>query len=133
LNERETAPGVLITAAALFQLVSVPARLHTAWILATSESDVPTLAALVGSSPSAVRHHLAELRRAGLVRRRWEPPRYVYALADVALAEAVRLMVGVGGVESSLGGVESSLNCPAGARRIGGGGVVDADGCEARR
>ena len=54
-------------AVAAFSMLAEPTRLRILWLVASDELDVSSLAALVGSSPSATSQHLAKLRLAGLV------------------------------------------------------------------
>lgn len=57
----------LSTAAATFDLLSAPLRLHLVWLLLDQHRDVSTLARLVDAPVAAVSHHLARLRLAGVV------------------------------------------------------------------
>ena len=60
-------PAQLDAAAATFDLLSVPGRLHLVWLLAASEYDVTTLAELTGANIPAASQQLAKLRAAGIV------------------------------------------------------------------
>ena len=72
----------LRAAAAVFDMLSVPTRLHLMWLLCQGERDVGALAADVGATVAAVSQHLAKLRLAGLVSARREGRYQVYSADD---------------------------------------------------
>lgn len=72
----------LKVAAATFDLLSVPTRLHVMWLLARREYDVGTLAERTGTTVAAVSQHLAKLRLAGLVAARRDGRRRIYTIED---------------------------------------------------
>ncbi len=72
----------LKVAAATFDLLSVPTRLHVMWLLARREYDVGTLAERTGTTVAAVSQHLAKLRLAGLVAARRDGRRQIYTVED---------------------------------------------------
>ncbi len=59
----------LEAAAASFDMLSAPNRLHLVWLLASGEYDVSTLAEMSGTNVPAASQHLAKLRAAGIVPR----------------------------------------------------------------
>lgn len=79
----------LAEAAAVFQMVSDPTRLHLLWTISHQESDVSTLTRITGASRTSVSQHLAKLRLAGLVEVRKESRRSVYVLRDGHLRRLV--------------------------------------------
>lgn len=72
----------LRVAAATFDLLSAPTRLHLMWLLAQGEHDVGSLAARTGATVALVSQHLAKLRLAGLVTARRDGRRHIYAVED---------------------------------------------------
>ncbi len=69
-----------------FQILANPTRLHIVQALAGRELCVADLAAAVGASPSAVSHHLRQLRQMRLVRHRREGKLTFYSLDDAHVA-----------------------------------------------
>jgi DNA-binding transcriptional ArsR family regulator len=69
-------------AAATFDLLSAPTRLHLMWLLARGEHDVGSLATRTGATVALVSQHLAKLRLAGLVTARRDGRRHIYAVED---------------------------------------------------
>lgn len=65
-----------------FQILASPTRLRIVEALAERELCVCDLAAVVGSSPSAVSHHLRQLRQMKIVRYRKEGRMAYYRLDD---------------------------------------------------
>ena len=78
----EPARPQLQAAAATFDLLSAPTRLHLMWLLARNDYDVGSLAARTGATVALVSQHLAKLRLAGLVTARREGRRHIYAVED---------------------------------------------------
>jgi DNA-binding transcriptional ArsR family regulator len=72
----------LEAAAATFALLSTPSRLHLVWLLASSESDVSTLAEKTGANVPAVSQHLAKLKAGGIVSSRRDGRRQLYSVDD---------------------------------------------------
>lgn len=72
----------LDVAAATFDLLSVPARLHLVVILAAGEFDVQTLADKTGQLLPATSQQLAKLRAAGIVAARRDGRRQMYRVDD---------------------------------------------------
>jgi DNA-binding transcriptional ArsR family regulator len=72
----------LRVAAATFDLLSAPTRLHLMWLLAQGEHDVGSLAARTGGTVALVSQHLAKLRLTGLVTARRDGRRQIYAVED---------------------------------------------------
>jgi len=68
--------------AALFKALGDPNRLRILWALAEGEMCVCDLAALLGSSESAVSHQLRLLRHLALVANRRQGPVLYYRLND---------------------------------------------------
>ena len=79
---REPTRPQLQVAAATFDLLSAPTRLHLMWLLARHDYDVGSLAARTGASIAVVSQHLAKLRLAGLVTARQDGRRHIYAVED---------------------------------------------------
>jgi DNA-binding transcriptional ArsR family regulator len=78
----EPTTAQLDVAAATFDLLSVPARLHLVVILARGEFDVQTLADKTGQLLPATSQQLAKLRAAGIVAARREGRRQMYRVDD---------------------------------------------------
>lgn len=74
-----------------FQILANPTRLQIVAALARRELCVCDLAAVVGSSPSAVSHHLRQLRQMKIVRYRREGRMAYYRLDDDHIAEIFRI------------------------------------------
>jgi DNA-binding transcriptional ArsR family regulator len=72
----------LHAAAATFALLSSPARLHLAWLMAHETADVGTLAARAGLGIPTTSQHLAKLRLAGVVAARREGRHTFYTIED---------------------------------------------------
>jgi len=68
--------------AELFGAFSDPSRVRILSVLANTEVNVNTLAALVGISESAVSHHLRHLRHMGLVVARRNGKEVFYHIED---------------------------------------------------
>ncbi|TWE11924.1 ArsR/SmtB family transcription factor [Rudaeicoccus suwonensis] len=80
----------LQAAAATFDLLSVPSRLHLVWILAGGEYDVSTLAELTDASVPATSQHLSKLRAAGVVSSRRHGRRQLYQVDDPHVQSILR-------------------------------------------
>jgi ArsR family transcriptional regulator, lead/cadmium/zinc/bismuth-responsive transcriptional repressor len=74
-----------------FQILANPTRLQIVRALVQREFCVGDLAAVVGASPSAVSHHLRQLRQMRLVRHRREGKLTYYALDDDHVAKLFEL------------------------------------------
>lgn len=72
----------LMLIADTFQILANPTRLQIVRALGGRELCVGDLAAAVGASPSAVSHHLRQLRQMRLVRHRRDGKLTFYALDD---------------------------------------------------
>jgi ArsR family transcriptional regulator len=72
----------LMLIADTFQILANPTRLQIIRALGGRELCVGDLAAAVGASPSAVSHHLRQLRQMRLVRHRRDGKLTFYALDD---------------------------------------------------
>jgi DNA-binding transcriptional ArsR family regulator len=80
------------TAAATFDMLSTPMRLHLMWLLCHGDHDVGWLAEQVGATVAAVSQQLGKLRLAGLVSARREGRYQIYTADDphiVVLVEQV--------------------------------------------
>lgn len=75
-------PAQLEAAAAAFDMLSTPVRLHLMWLLCHGEHDVGWLAERVGTSIAAVSQQLGKLRLAGLVSARREGRYQIYTADD---------------------------------------------------
>ncbi|MBW3535144.1 MAG: metalloregulator ArsR/SmtB family transcription factor [Gemmatimonadetes bacterium] len=73
-----------------FQMLASPTRLRIVEALADRELCVCDLSAVVGVSPSAVSHHLRQLRQMRIVRYRKEGRMAYYHLDDGHVAELFR-------------------------------------------
>jgi len=73
--------------AATFQMLASPTRLRMVEALAGGELCVCDLAAVVGVSPSAVSHHLRQLRQMRIVRFRKAGRMAYYRLDDEHISE----------------------------------------------
>ncbi|MDN5726351.1 MAG: metalloregulator ArsR/SmtB family transcription factor [Propionibacteriales bacterium] len=82
----------LDAAAASFDLLSVPGRLHLVWLLAAGEYDVTTLAELTGANVPAASQQLAKLRAAGIVTARRDGRRQLYRVEDPHIVEVIEQM-----------------------------------------
>lgn len=74
-----------------FQILANPTRLRIVGALATRDLCVGDLAAAVDASPSAVSHHLRQLRQMRLVRYRREGKLSFYSLDDEHVARLYEL------------------------------------------
>ncbi len=82
----------LDAAAATFDMLSVPGRLHLVWLLAAGEFDVTTLAELTDATVPAASQHLAKLRAAGIVTARRDGRRQLYRVDDPHILTVVQQM-----------------------------------------
>jgi DNA-binding transcriptional ArsR family regulator len=82
----------LDAAAATFDLLSVPGRLHLVWLLATDELDVTTLAELTDATIPAASQQLAKLRAAGVVTARRDGRRQLYRVDDPHILSVIEQM-----------------------------------------
>jgi DNA-binding transcriptional ArsR family regulator len=82
----------LDAAAATFDLLSVPGRLHLVWLLAAAELDVTTLAELTGANIPAASQQLAKLRAAGVVSARRDGRRQLYRVDDPHINSVIEQM-----------------------------------------
>ena len=96
------AGGELARLAETFQMLSNPTRLRIVDVLATREMCVQDLAAVVGASPSAVSHHLRQLRQMQIVRFRREGRMAFYRLDDEHVASLYA--IGLAHVREDRGG-----------------------------
>lgn len=72
----------LEAAAATFDMLSAPTRLHLVWLLTRGEHDVTTLADLSATTVPATSQHLAKLRAAGIAIARRDGRRQLYRVDD---------------------------------------------------
>ena len=77
--------------AALFKAMGDPGRLRILWALAEGEMCVCDLAALLGSSESAVSHQLRLLRQLALVSNRRQGQALYYRLNDDHVHTLIRM------------------------------------------
>jgi DNA-binding transcriptional ArsR family regulator len=89
---RPIAEAQLNAAAATFDLLSVPSRLHLVWLLASGEYDVTTLAELTGTNVPATSQHLAKLRAAGVATARRDGRRQLYRVEDPHILSVITQM-----------------------------------------
>ncbi|WP_144588619.1 helix-turn-helix transcriptional regulator [Brevibacterium casei] len=89
---RPVTDAQLAAAAATFDMLSAPNRLHLVWLLATGEYDVSTLAELSGSNVPAASQHLAKLRAAGIVTARRDGRRQLYRVEDPHILTVIEQM-----------------------------------------
>jgi DNA-binding transcriptional ArsR family regulator len=82
----------LEAAAATFDMLSTPTRLHLMWLLCHGEHDVGWLAAAVNATVAAVSQHLAKLRLAGLVSARRHGRHQIYQVHDPHIAMLIELV-----------------------------------------
>jgi DNA-binding transcriptional ArsR family regulator len=82
----------LEAAAATFDMLSTPNRLHLMWLLCHGEHDVGSLAAEVDATVATVSQHLAKLRLAGLVSARRQGRYQIYRVDDPHVAMLVELV-----------------------------------------
>jgi DNA-binding transcriptional ArsR family regulator len=75
-------PAQVETAAATFDMLSTPMRLHLMWLLCHGDHDVGWLAEQVGATVAAVSQQLGKLRLAGLVSARREGRYQIYTADD---------------------------------------------------
>ncbi len=90
---RQLSPAQLEAAAATFDLLSVPGRLHLVWLLGSDELDVSTLAELSGASVPAASQQLAKLRAAGVVSAHREGRHQLYRVTDPRILPVLEQMV----------------------------------------
>lgn len=96
-------PEQLDAAAATFDLLSVPGRLHLVWLLASHEYDVTTLAELTGANVPAASQQLAKLRAAGVVAARRDGRRQLYRVEDPHIVAVIEEMFGHIAPDGTLG------------------------------
>ena len=82
----------LQAAAATFDMLSTPTRLHLVWLLAAGEYDVSTLSELAQANVPAISQHLAKLRAAGIVAARRDGRRQLYRVEDPHILAVVAQM-----------------------------------------
>jgi DNA-binding transcriptional ArsR family regulator len=90
----------LAAAAATFDMLSAPVRLHLVWLLAEGENDVTTLAELTDVNIPVVSQHLAKLRAAGIVASHRDGRRQIYRVEDphiLGIIDQVFSHIGVDG------------------------------------
>jgi DNA-binding transcriptional ArsR family regulator len=75
-------PAQVESAAAIFDMLSTPIRLHVMWLLAHGDHDVGWLAEHVGATVAAVSQQLGKLRLAGLVSARRVGRQQIYTADD---------------------------------------------------
>lgn len=100
MNEPTTQPSIprpvtaaqLDAAAATFDMLSVPGRLHLVWLLAAGEYDVTTLAELTSANVPAASQQLAKLRAAGVVTARRDGRRQLYRVEDPHIISVIEQM-----------------------------------------
>lgn len=88
----EITDAQLQAAAATFDMLSTPTRLHIVWLLAAGEYDVTTLAEQAGANVPAISQHLAKLRAAGIVAARRDGRRQLYRVEDPHILAVVAQM-----------------------------------------
>jgi DNA-binding transcriptional ArsR family regulator len=64
-------------------MLAEPTRIRLLWAMLDGERAVQELASVVGSSPTSVSQHLAKLHLSGLVQRRRDGRRVLYAADNV--------------------------------------------------
>jgi len=89
---RPVTAAQLDAAAATFDMLSVPGRLHLVWLLAAGEYDVTTLAELTGANIPAASQQLAKLRAAGVVTARRDGRRQLYRVEDPHILSVIEQM-----------------------------------------
>jgi DNA-binding transcriptional ArsR family regulator len=91
-NPAEPAGPQLAAAAATFDLLSSPVRLHLAWLAAHGSYDVGELATRAGVSAAAASQHLGKLRLARVITPHRQGRRTLYTVEDphvLALLEQI--------------------------------------------
>jgi DNA-binding transcriptional ArsR family regulator len=83
----------LSAAAATFDLLSLPGRLHLVWLLSTEEFDVGHLADLTGATLPSTSQQLAKLRAAGVVSARRDGRRQLYRVDDPHILSVIKAML----------------------------------------
>ncbi|MCW2859805.1 MAG: transcriptional regulator [Actinoallomurus sp.] len=81
-NRTDPTAAQLKAAAATFDLLSTPVRLHLVWLAAQGEHDVGTLAARAGVSIATASQHLSKLRLAGVITANRAGKRHIYTVDD---------------------------------------------------
>lgn len=105
-------PAQLEAAAATFDLLSVPGRLHLVWLLAQDEYDVTTLASLTGAQVPATSQQLAKLRAAGVVAARRDGRRQLYRVDDPHILALVEQIFGHIALDGTIAGPPSTRRPP---------------------
>jgi DNA-binding transcriptional ArsR family regulator len=91
-KRRRPTGAQLKVAAGMFDLLSIPIRLHLVWLAAQGEHDVGSLAEQAGVPIATASQHLAKLRLGGIVSGRRDGRRQIYTVDDphvLALIEQV--------------------------------------------
>lgn len=102
----------LNAAAATFDMLSAPNRLHLVWLLASGEYDVSTLAELSGTNVPAASQHLAKLRAAGIVTARRDGRRQLYRVEDPHILTAIDHMFSHIAPDGTLAGTADTRRPP---------------------
>ena len=102
----------LTAAAATFDLLSAPGRLHLVWLLASGEYDVTTLAELTGANVPAASQHLAKLRAAGIVTARRDGRRQLYRVEDPHILSVIGEMFSHIAPDGTLSGSSDARSPP---------------------
>ena len=99
--------GQLDVALWFFRVMADETRLKILGTLANRESSVNELAASLALRPPTVSHHLAKLRKLGLLRMRAEGTTHLYSLDAEALRTLSRYVLSEGGLASLVDDVDA--------------------------
>jgi ArsR family transcriptional regulator, lead/cadmium/zinc/bismuth-responsive transcriptional repressor len=92
-REEALSDGELLRLSAVFKVLGDPTRLRMLRALSSAEMCVCDLAALAGTSDSAVSHQLRRLKDLGLVSRRRDGAVLFYSLDDAHVTELLDVAV----------------------------------------
>lgn len=106
----------LTAAAATFDMLSTPTRLHLVWLLASGEFDVTTLAERANANVPAISQHLAKLRAAGIVASRRDGRRQLYRVEDPHILAVMAQMFSHIAPDGTLAGVTDERRAPRAPR-----------------
>jgi DNA-binding transcriptional ArsR family regulator len=93
LSGRVPSHRQLDAAAHLAALLAQPHRLHLLWLLCQHEHDVGALAHSIDAAVPAVSHHLAKLRRAGLVSAQRQGRQQIYTATHPHLITLIQQLL----------------------------------------
>ncbi len=95
LKIEERIPGVeaFSQVSDIFKEISDSSRIRIFWLLCHCEECVTNISAMVGMSPPAVSHHLARLKKSGLIEARRSGKEVYYKASEDKAAQLLHHMI----------------------------------------